>query len=97
MVTSFKYLGRVLLVAHDNWTAVVNNLQREQQNWARMIRVLSRESADARTLRHIYLALIQTVIIYGLETWFMTLRIGRVLGGLHHRVARRLMGRQHQR
>ena len=33
-------------------------------------------------------------MMYGSETWVMTPRIGRVLGGLHHRVAHRLMGRQ---
>ena len=69
-VTSFKYLGRVLLEADDNWPVVVKNLWTARQNWARLNRVLIREGADARTLGHIY------IMLYGLETWVMKLRIG---------------------
>ena len=47
--TSFKYLGRVLLSADDDWLAVVNNLWRAQQKWERLTRVSIREGADART------------------------------------------------
>ena len=42
------------------------------------------------------MAVVQAVMLYRLETWVMTPRIGRVLGGFHHRVARRLTG-QHPR
>ena len=42
----------------------------------------------------IYLVVVQLVMIYGSKTWVMTPHIGRVLGGFHHRVALRLMGRQ---
>ena len=55
--------------------------------------MLSREVADAWTLGQIYLAVVQSVMLYRSETWFMTPQIGRVLGGIHHRVARRLTGR----
>ena len=33
MVTSFNYLGRVLLVADDDWTTVVQNLVKAQMVW----------------------------------------------------------------
>ena len=36
-------------------------------------------------------------MLYGSETWVMTPHIGRFLGVSHHRVARRLMGRQPRR
>ena len=32
-VTSFKYLGRVLIAADDNWQAVVGNLKKPQKTW----------------------------------------------------------------
>ena len=84
LITSFKYLGRILLVAADeDWPEVFKNLWREHKKWARMTRVLSREGADARTLGQIYLAVVQSVMLYGLETWVMTPHIGRVLGGFH--------------
>ena len=58
-VTSFKYLGRVLTAEENDWPAVVRNLRRARQKWARMTRVLSREGADDMKLEHIYLAVAQ--------------------------------------
>ena len=42
----------------------------------------------------IYVSVVQAVIIYRSKTWVMKLRIGRVLGGFHHRLARSLMMRK---
>ena len=42
-----------------------------------------------------YVTVVQAVLLYGLEKWMMTLRIGRVLGGFHHRVACRMTEQQH--
>ena len=58
-----------------------------------MTQVLSREGTDAQTLGQIYLAVVESDMIYGSETWVMTPRIGRILGGFHHRLARKLTGR----
>ena len=58
-VPSFKYLGRVLAAEDDDWPKVVRNLRRARQKWARLTRVPIREGADARTLGHIYLAVVQ--------------------------------------
>ena len=64
---------------------IVTNLQRERRKWSRLTRVLIREGAYAQASGHIYLVVVQSVMIYELETWVITLRIGRVLGDLHHR------------
>ena len=56
--------------------------------------MLSKEGAYSRTSGHIYLAVVQSVLIYGSEMWVMTPRIGRGLGRLYHRVAHRLTWRQ---
>ena len=93
-VTSFKYLRRVLSEADNNWIAVVSNLRKLWRKWARITRVLSREGADARTSGQIYLTVTQSVMLYKSDTWVKTPHIGRVLGGFHHRVARRMTGRQ---
>ena len=52
------------------------------------------EGEDEQTLGQIYLEVVQSVMIYGSETWVMNPRIGRVLRGFDHRVDRRLMGGQ---
>ena len=45
MVTSFKYLGRVISETDDNWPALVRNLARVNTVWRRMSHILSREGA----------------------------------------------------
>ena len=64
---------------------------------SRLTGILGREGADARTLVRIYVAVVQAVLIYGLETWVMTPRIGMFWGGFHYRVAHRLTVQQQQR
>ena len=73
---------------------MVRNLWRSRQKWARLTVLLSREGVDEQTSGQIYLAVVQLVMMYGSETWVVTYCIGRVLGGLHHRVTQRLTGRQ---
>ena len=53
--------------------------------------MLGREGADDRTLGRIYMAVVQSVFLYGLETLVITPRIGRDLGGFQHTLSLRLM------
>ena len=46
-VSSLKYLGGVMLVADDNWPAVVSNLIRVGKKWMRLTWLLGKEGADA--------------------------------------------------
>ena len=52
------------------------------------------DGEDACTLGRVYVVVVQLVLLYGLETWLITYRIGRVLGGFHYRVVCRMTGRQ---
>ena len=72
-------------------------MQKAPQKWTRLMRILSREGEDARTLGQIYLFVVQLVLLYGTETWVMTPRIRRVLGVFHHRLYCRMIGRQPRR
>ena len=60
------------------------------QKWARLTRVLSMERAEAQTSGKIYLVVVQSVLLYRSEIWVLTLRMQRLLGRFHHRVAHRL-------
>ena len=86
--------GKVHLEVDSDWTGVVHNFRRVRQKRSWMSIVLSREVVDARTLRRVYVAVVQNVVIYGFEMWVMTPNIGRVLGRFHHRVAHKFTGRQ---
>ena len=45
MVTSFQYLGRVILAADEYWPAVVRNFSWVRAVWKRMTIILIREGA----------------------------------------------------
>ena len=48
MVTSFRYLGRVISAADKNWPVAFSNLSRERAVCKRMTRILIREGAEPR-------------------------------------------------
>ena len=62
-----------------------------------MSRILGWKVADARTSGMLYKAFVRAILLFSLETWVMTPRIGRTLGGFRLRVTRRLEGMQPQR
>ena len=47
----------------------------------RMSRILSREGARLRVSGFFFKSLVQSVLLFGAETWVVTPRIGQVLGG----------------
>ena len=85
-VSSFKYLGGILSASDDDWPAVVRNLIQERNKWAWRMQVLGREGEYERMLGMFYVAVVQEVLLYGLETWVMYPQIRRTLGGFHHRL-----------
>ena len=76
MVTSFKYLGRVLMAADNNWPAVVVNLWKERKIWAWLARILGREGASPRVsgmfFKAVVQAVVQAVFLFGSEAWVLT-------------------------
>ena len=50
MVTSLKYLGRVLTAADEKWPAVVGNLWKARKSWAGLARIMGRKFASPRVL-----------------------------------------------
>ena len=92
MVTSFKYLRRVISATDNDWPAVVSNLARAKTVWRRMSRIISREVATPRVSVFFFKAMIQAVLLFGSETWVVTPHMGTALGGFQTQVDRRLMG-----
>ena len=88
VVTSFRYLGRLILAADDKRPAVVQNLVKASAVWRRMTRILIREGERPRVSVFFFKDVVQLVLLSGAETWVVTLRMGRVLGGFQDQVAR---------
>ena len=82
----------VLSADNNNWPEVVRNLKKACRNWARLTQVFIREGEYAWTLVQIYLAVVQSVLLYGSDTWVATPPIGRVLGRFHHKVTHSMTG-----
>jgi hypothetical protein len=91
-VQKFHYLGRPLTSNDDDWVAMIYNLGKARQCWSMIARVLSQEGATPTISAMFYKATIQTVLLYGSETWVITGDILNALRSFHHSVARRLTG-----
>ena len=72
IVSPFKYLGRVLSVADDDWRTVVRNIVKAQKVWWRMLRILNRERARLRISGFFFKAVIQLVFLFNAESWVVT-------------------------
>ena len=81
----------------DDWPAVVRNLRKVRRSWGRLSRVLGREGADPKVSRAFYIAVTQAVLLFGLETWVLTVRMEKALDRFQSRVARKITGRQSRR
>ena len=90
----FVYLGRPLSCTNKDWPAIYRNLQKARQRWASVSRVLTREGASPRISGMFYKAVVQSVLLYGSETWNLDSTMLKALEGFHHRAARRLSGRR---
>ena len=83
MVASFKYLGRMILASDYNWPVVVRNLDRARNIWRRMPCILIREGESLQVSGFFFKAVVQVVLIFGADTWVVTPRMGKALGGFH--------------
>ena len=90
MVTFFRYLVWVILEADDNWPDVVKNMSWARAVWRRMMLILSREGAATQVSGFFFKAVVQAVMLFGLETWLVTPCMGKNLGGFQDQVARLL-------
>ena len=92
MLTSFKYLGRVISAAENYWPEIVTNL--DKVSGATVADADSQKvGGGAAGIRILFKVVVQSVLIFGAETWVVTPHMGRVLGGFQDQVARRLKGR----
>ena len=87
-VSTFKYLVRVMTAGDENWPAVAGNLVKAQKTWGRMLRIISQEGSDKRVSGNFFKAVVQAVLLFGVETWVLTLRIERALESFQNGAAR---------
>ena len=96
-VESFKYLGRILHQAHDDWPEVLCNIWRARKVLERLGKLLRQERADLRILAKFYRAVVQAVLLLGLETWVLMAAMLQNIEGLHVSFLRQMTGMKDQR
>ena len=71
----------------DNWKEVVGNIRKARKSWARLLSILGRDGYSPMVSGMLFKVVVQAVLIFGAETWVITPRMGRTLGGFQQRVA----------
>lgn len=90
MVQEFKYLGRHMTNKNDDWLAVANNIKRAKCRWARIKTILKLDTSSVRTMSSFYKAVVQSVMLYGAETWTISVTMKKILETFNNQVARNL-------
>ena len=91
-VEVFKYLGRLIAFDDDDTQAVRGSLVKARRVWARISRVLRAENVSAPVCGMFYKATVQSVILFGSNTWVLSLATLQRLEGFHVKAARRMTG-----
>ena len=91
-VHTFRYLGRPLSTTDNDWPALYWNLAKARQRWKAITRVLVREGVTPRVSGMFYKAVVQSTLLFGVETWVITPSMWTALRGFHHRMARSIAG-----
>jgi hypothetical protein len=89
-VEVFRYLGRLLSQDDDDIQAVRSQLCKARGTWARVGQVLSKENAPPRVSAKFYKAIVQSILLYGRETWVLSTASLARLEGFHLRTACRM-------
>jgi hypothetical protein len=93
-VEVFRYLGRLLSQDDDDIQAVRNQLRKARGTWARIRQVLRKENAPPRVSAKFYKAIVQSILLYGSETWVLSPATLTRLEGFHIRAAYK-MAKEH--
>ena len=93
-VDIFKFLGRILDRSEDDWPAVLHNVGKDRRVWKRVRNLLRREGAEPRLSAIFYRVFVQTVLLFGAETWVLSEAVSRKLEGVHVGFLRQITGQR---
>ena len=93
-VEVFKYLGRLLAYNDNDSRAVRGNIKKARGVWARLSRTMRAENASPRVCGVFYKATVQSILLFGSETWNLSPVSLKSLEGFHIRAAWRMAGKR---
>ena len=68
------------------------NLWRAMLKWGRLVKLWGREGVDRITAGIFCVDTVQAVLLFGYETWVITLRLEKALEGFNHRAVWQMVG-----
>jgi hypothetical protein len=93
-VTNFKYLGRIINNEDEDLPAVEKQLMKARMTWGRIGKLLKKKTkSNPKVMSIFYKVIIQSVLLYGSESWVLTNRIKNKLNSFHRRCSRYITGR----
>ena len=81
---SSPYLGRTITYNNINWSALYHNLEKARRRWGMVLRVLEKTGEAVIDREIMYKAVVQTMMLYGRESWVIVYKIMKVLEGFYH-------------
>ena len=91
-VSSFNYLGRRLDQNDDDSNCILANIKKARGLWGNISNILKREGANAVTMSKFYRAIVQSVLLYGADSWIVKQSDLKKLRSFHHRAMRYMTG-----
>ena len=90
-VHKFKYLGRLVTDTDDDKEAVMHNLEKANNAWRHLRRIISHEKKrNLRAAVSIYRSIVESILLYGSETWILKGNLLHRLEIFHRSCARAL-------
>ena len=84
----FRYLGRILTENDDDSRCIQDQLKKARSRWWRMANLLKREGANPFQMGRFYVAVVQAILLYGSESWTISLREMETLEGFQKKAMR---------
>ena len=82
-VKAFRYLGRLLSMDDNDAQAVRTQLTKARKCWARLGCVLKGENASPKVCGAFYRTVVQSLLLYGSESWTLSPALLSRLEGFH--------------
>ena len=80
-------MGKLTTYDDNDIHAVCSNLRKARRIWARLSQVCRSENVPPKVAAMFYRAVIQSVLLFGCETWVLSDTIKRLLRGFHIKAA----------
>jgi hypothetical protein len=93
-VEVFKYLGQLLAYDNNAAWAVRGNLKKAHAVWSRLSCMIRAENASPRACGIFYEATMQSILLFGSETWNLSPSSLKLLEGFHIRATWRFAGKR---